>query len=1009
MKKITALFLTLVMLVSLFPLGITAQADQVTTKPFYMVNWDQPEGDVKYIYGMPGSWTNGGKIDPTKTNADSVSVLIGGYGSDIKTAAENMKASFDKRPAGTRFFNFAAQRTLLISTAKDLIDVRHGIELTKNWVDAFCKEYKSIGGQLDGILLDLEYIEASAYYINANYYSNSKKPNKEIYNQIANNEFYKTVLRPELVKRGFIFYDNPNPSKYPYRSELWTLETCSEDGGNGTSQSIWGQLIGELWSGAMTASVYEPLIKYYPDAIVSDYTTGDSYAWNKSMGHTGSQAGYNGTKAGNASNDNFYDYATGYLFYGYSSESNRTKRTKYQKPASYNDAYFADAPFSRTNWEINGFKNMLQATDTGKVNAWITYFNYGTYGPGYSRTPYYSELIYHIGMANPEPFIGYILESEVIARGYDDPDPNVCEYDYNLKVVDELLSELTRVAGTSDRKAIVTPLTWNENFFISGMYAGGRNIWRLTPNTEEVSKADFKVKDKAPTFTVNGVTITFPQGRIIEDSPITHVGTCGYWIETPSNVAPVITSTADRYQNDPSFQDTFDNYETGAFTANSVLPDTFWSISGSAEIQANGKGNVLAMSGNASVTNTKIVQLITAGDYYAKQQAWEVAVTLPSGNYGDVKVLSAGGTDGGVKISGGKVYYDNAGTYQELSGVSLAAGTYTVKREVDFRTDGAYKCTYSIYDATGNRLGGADNVAMAIAAIPVTTLSLSTTGASNAVLFDNYKLYPTGVTASLDLYDAELGRKLANPEAASTEDVGYRLSWMNASNQYKVARIYDAKTGKVIKTVQMAPGMDGITTGIADAGTSGIIVAVEVQDGTAPTRPNYDNGDFKWNAVGYSLGMAGGTPDGNYSNSGNSGGSNNGGSNNGGNTGDGGNNDGVIDFDNIGAETNPADPTVGGNINNTPNDNNNATPDPEPGVKKGLSGGVIALIVIGSLIVLLGILTAVFLLVIKPKLTAASPAWLLKLAGREDLLQAENPEDPDLSATRKIDIPEDEM
>ena len=41
------------------------------------------------------------------------------------------------------------------------------------------------------------------------------------------------------------------------------------------------------------------------------------------------------------------------------------------------------------------------------------------------------------------------------------------------------------------------------------MYAGGRNIWRITPDTTKVSVEDFKIKDRAPTFKVGGVTITF--------------------------------------------------------------------------------------------------------------------------------------------------------------------------------------------------------------------------------------------------------------------------------------------------------------------------------------------------------------------------------------------------------------------------------------------------------------------------------------------------------------------
>ncbi len=843
MKKLLVLILSAIMVAALFPANVMVRADgNVTDKPFYLVNWEAPQGDVKYIYNMPSSWVNESKIT-NDTTVESAPVTISGSGSDVKVAAKQMYDMLSKNPAGTRYFNFNAHRTLLLAKCKDLVDMRHGVELSKNWLTALLTEYKALGGELDGILLDLEYNDATVYYINASYYSNKNKPNKNIYNEIANNAYYKTVLRPKLVERGFVFYENPDPEEYPYRSELWTIENCSEEGAVAISQSIWNQVLQEDQAQAMTASVYEPLKQFYPNAVVSDYKTGDSYSWLKGMGHTGSQSGYNTIKAGNASNYNFYDYATGYLFYGYGSETNRTKRTLYKKPASYNDAYFADAPYSRTNWEVNTMKRLLASTDTGKVNAWITFFNYGSYGPGYSRTPYYSELIYHLGMTNPEPFIGYILKRDVLNKGYDDPNPDVCEYDYSLKIVDELMAELTRVAGKSDRKAIVTPITWNEGFFYSGMYAGGRNIWRLTPDTAKVSVEDFKVDGNTPTFRAGGVTITFPQGKIIEDSTITHVGTCGYWIETPADVTPVVTATVTRYKNDPSFGDTFD-YAAGAFTSDSVLPDTFWTVSGSASIGKGEGMSWLELTGDASVTNTKVPEKITAGDYYAKQQVWEVEVHLaPSlGDYGDITLLSAGNGDGGIKISGGKVYYDEAGTYKEIEGVTLGDGFYVVKREMDFRTEGAYTCSYTILDNVAKKtLAVIENVPIAIQKIPVTDITISVSGASHMVTFDDYKLYPTGVTANLDLYDAAYGRTLSDPTAPQTADTAYRLSWMNASTQHKVARIYDAQSGATLQTVEMAPGMDGVVTGIA-AGSAEktVLVRVEVQDKTSASQPGND-------------------------------------------------------------------------------------------------------------------------------------------------------------------------
>ncbi len=536
------------------------------------------------------------------------------------------------------------------------------------------------------------------------------------------------------------------------------------------------------------------------------------------------------------------------------------------------------------------------------------------------------------------------------------------------------------MAGASDRKAIVTPITWNEGFILSGMYAGGRNIWRVTPDTAKVSKDAFKVKDTAPTFRVGDVTITFPQGRVISDGKVTQVGTCGYWVETPANVTPVITSTADRYKNDPSFADTFDTYKVGTFTADSVLPDTYWNVLQTASVVENGGNKVVALTGNGTLTNSKVPGLITAGDYYAKQQAWEVKITLPAGDYGEVKVLNCGSSDGGVKIAGGKLYYNQSGAYKELSGVSLPAGTYTVRREVDFRTANKFVSSYAVFDSAGNRLGGIENIPMAMVDLPVSSITLSTTGANDAVLFDDYKLYPIGVTTSLDLYSVKLGRQLADSTAVQTSDTAYRLSWMNASDQYKVARVYDAKTGTILKKIEMAPGMDGVVTGVVQANTDKPVqIKVDVQDTTVPTLPNYDNGNFRWTATAAeSIGLAvGPKPAG-------------GGSNTESEItppptdGAGEEGDNIFDIIGGGSDTNAGDGNnangntssesdVGGADNGTVND-----------TEEGISGGTVALIVVGALIVLLGGALAVFMFVVKPKLTETSPAWLKKLSRLTD-------------------------
>ena len=480
-----------------------------------------------------------------------------------------------------------------------------------------------------------------------------------------------------------------------------------------------------------------------------------------------------------------------------------------------------------------------------------------------------------MGMTNHEPFYGYILPRDVEKAGEDDPNPDVGDYYYSLQIANEHMAELTRVAGASDRKAIVTPIDWNGDYVLSGMYAGGRNIWRITPNTDVISKEAFKIKDKAPTFKVDGVTITFPQGRIIEDTKITHVGSCGYWVETPANVTPVVTTAADRYEIDPSFNENFTRYDLGAFTNTkssltkdpSVHKDTYWKADGTAEIKEVSGNKVMALSGNTTLTNSIIPENITAGDSYAKKQAWAVTVTLPaSGTYTNVKLLdfddadtSASDAIPGFLLSGGKVqYYEGSATKAMNMDIS-AGGTYTFKRVLDFSNAQSFVAGYYVYDNAGKLVASAENVQIAASGItlPVYKISLATTGAATAVIVDDYKLYPMSLAADLEIYDANSGRKIADNTTVRTERTAYRFSWMNATGQYKVARVYDAKTGTILKKVDMAPGMDGVVTGIVEvAAGKSIQIKVDIQDGTAPAQPNYDNGNFRWTAVSETLGLA---------------------------------------------------------------------------------------------------------------------------------------------------------
>jgi len=514
-----------------------------------------------------------------------------------------------------------------------------------------------------------------------------------------------------------------------------------------------------------------------------------------------------------------------------------------------------------TLWEVNSFKNMYAATPSKKIEVTFAFFDYALkYSKVYqdgttsSGTPYHTEAYFHAGLLDAE-FGGYIMQSEV---------GSVPEYQYRLEFVAAVMDELTRLVGYADRKPIEVPVNWNDSFILSGMYANGRNVWRITPDTiSGVSKKNFLVKNSGGevVFSNKGQTITFPQGTIIKDGFIPAVGSCGYWVETPADVMPLISSDKDRYSQHPAFGENFDAYQSrSSFDPATTRYSHTWEVlklEGSSitikESQENANDKVLALQGNAYLNNITVPKLLTAGDHYAQQQNWEVTFSLsalPDSN-AEVKLLtgtSGSATDRGFRIYNGKLYYGQENNYQPFDGVSLAAGVeYTLKRTIDFRS---FTGSYYVYDANGNLLDKAENVSLQRLSLPVEKVGFSTEKFGDNTLFlDSYKLYAAGVTTDFELYDAQTGIQIKQLNTMQESNTAYRLSWINASDEakcYNVVAAYSGGSKQVVNTITMLPGCDGVTTGIVKVGNSAVMLSLEetevkVPDNDEGGRPIVDN------------------------------------------------------------------------------------------------------------------------------------------------------------------------
>ncbi len=834
MKRIL-LFLLILTLVLPVLTGVGYAADEKEVRPYVLLNWSAVDTEkfdnVHSMFYLYSSSIKDGKLVVSWRTVKEVDELV-----------QVVKAEMDGRVEGMRWLNFAASSSYALKTlAKDVLFMEDGVEVCKAWLEEFLSKYKAAGGKLDGLMLDFEYFDAEFWYLNEKYYSGGTN-NTQIYNQIVENPMYAEKLRPMLAERGFKFYPTEGGA-----SEIYSIYPGSGEE-YGASRRIWDACTRNLISQYLNEAVYEPVLKYYPEASVNDYTTRDMRAWFKEVDEGGAAMylGGNRVKVGNSSNNNTYSYAPVLTY-----ESAGGDDYTYKKMPGYNKAIYEDDPYNMAMWDVNLCKYMYASTPEEKITMWFAFYYYCAERPGStSHSPYYAEAIFHMGLLDPYPFFGFIVPR------HNDRLTTTEEYEQAVGVSSEILHELTRVVGASDRKPIQTPANWNNGYLLSGMTAGGRAYWRITPDTTDgMTLEEFKIsrEGESPKFSINGQTILFPGGKIIEDGEIPEIGTCGYWIQTDMDTRPVISNIADRYAQYPSFSDTFEQYEAGTELNNALVrPEKVWEIwtmPGTAstvlEDPNRADNQVLAISGTTSLKNVRLPENITAGDSYALQQMWEVAVTLPEDMADEAEVRlftifsEAFADDGGMKIAGTKVFYDQSGAYQQMDTELKPGETYTFQRKLDFRGD-TFTSSYYVYNAKGKLVGKAEDIPILKMALPISGIGITCNNVlGSPVLLDDYKLYPVGLTAQFEVYNAQTGILWENQTEAHPGESAYRLSWLNGSNTAEIATVmaaYYDKDGNLVadepvKIVEMRPGWDGVVTGIVENRVEDLTVRLYLQTG----------------------------------------------------------------------------------------------------------------------------------------------------------------------------------
>lgn len=415
----------------------------------------------------------------------------------VKTVAKETAYYLKSMPEGRHAIDIYRLSYDINNGEENVIWWDKGADELRKIMYKFFEALKSEGAELDYIIDDME-----------DDMSNWSIEKKEIADAIVADPRYATQIRPELESRGFRFGTEE-------QGDLYYVVNYTKDK---SAYNIWNRAMdGDRIADYHNSVFYNVAKEFYPDIKLSNYS---SVAYNgeakliTGLGHKTYLGGPGKSYIGTHSAPVCYGTINHITWEGKAPEGYRFDR--FHKTA-YN-AMLLDSMRAQSAY----------LSTEGRIMPWIGIKGWhkgGTYG-NFFGTDYYQEFLFHTGLLNPDPFLVY---NEGSSDTGDD-----------MNLIENIFYQLDELCGFADRKPLVTKaVDWNRRYLLSGMYAGGKNVWRITPDLyiPGVSMQNFLVDDKEMIFQIGNEIVDFPDGSYVY-TPDKKLSEYGYWVISPKGTYP---------------------------------------------------------------------------------------------------------------------------------------------------------------------------------------------------------------------------------------------------------------------------------------------------------------------------------------------------------------------------------------------------------------------------------------------------------------------------------------
>lgn len=338
---------------------------------------------------------------------------------------------------------------------------------------------------------------------------------------------YKEQLKPILEELNYPFsenydleYINIHPGAISPRNARFYESNPPE--GADRAVAIMTRAIGILAEQQYHDVMVAPIQKHFPDVKFSNW---------KKAGYTGEINIYdhNGNidpMIGDTPMEQMSGTHANAVFYGITDEG--SSNIEHRPPSEWRyETYDANA-FNELSVDYRRAADFAIANKklNNQLQIWISNKSYS-----YNASDYYQEALFHGGMLNSDPFLFWMSTT---VNG---------ELDDEITLIDECFEQLDTLVGFEDRKSLIDDTKYiqliDDRYILSGMYAGGKNVWRITPDlyTPGASMGNFLIKDNPPTFRIGNQNVEFPKGSYIW-YPEEDVSRYGYWVISPEGTRP---------------------------------------------------------------------------------------------------------------------------------------------------------------------------------------------------------------------------------------------------------------------------------------------------------------------------------------------------------------------------------------------------------------------------------------------------------------------------------------